>query len=52
LLAFTQALQSENALEQITFETLHSAWPAKMNFAYASLARTELALPSVRAFSK
>jgi hypothetical protein len=26
------------ALEQITFETLHPAWSAKMNFAYASWA--------------
>jgi hypothetical protein len=25
-------------LKQITFKTLHSAWPAKMNFAYASWA--------------
>jgi hypothetical protein len=27
-----------STLEQITFKTLHSAWPAKMNFAYASRA--------------
>jgi hypothetical protein len=26
------------ALEQITFKTLHSAWPAKINFACASWA--------------
>jgi hypothetical protein len=29
-------MDETDLLEQITFKTLHSAWPAKMNFACAS----------------
>ena len=44
--------QGSTDLKQINFETLHSEWTAKMNFAYSSFARTTLALSSVRAISK
>jgi hypothetical protein len=40
------------APEHFTFETLHSAWSAKINFAYASGARPTLTLSAVRAISK
>jgi hypothetical protein len=39
-------------LEHVVFETLHSAWPAKKPFAYASWARPTLTLSAVRAISK